>query len=116
VAEIQDQMSGAPQSASGSVSFDPVCTARNLVRKLSGSNTTFYLYRMRDERGERPLLTDRELDPKAYAANADVRYEYLGKFDGECAAVAAWRQALRKATEPAPFPDDWDEVKDEPPP
>jgi len=116
VAEIQDQMSGAPLSASGGVSFDPVCTARNLVRKLSGSNTTFYLYRMRDERGERPLLTDRELDPKAYAVNPDVHYEYLGKFDGECAAVAAWRQALRKATEPAPFPDDWDEVKDKPPP
>ncbi len=117
VAEIQGQMSGAPQSASGGVGFDPVCTAKNLVRKLSGKNTTFYLYRMRDERGDRPLLTDRELDPKAYAANPNVHYEYLGRFDGECAAVAAWRQALRKATEPKPLPDDWDEVKkeDEPP-
>jgi len=116
VAEIQGQMSGAPQSASGGVGFDPVCTAKNLVRKLSGRNSTFYLYRMTDERGDRPLLTDRELDPKAYAANPHVQYEYLGRFDGECAAVAAWRQALRKATEPTPLPDDWDEMKgDEPP-
>jgi hypothetical protein len=115
VAEIQDQMSGAPQSASGGVGFDAVCTAKNLVRKLSGRSTAFYLYRMRDERGERPFLTDRELDPKAYA-NPGVHYEYIGRFDGECAAVAAWRRALRESTEPAPLPDDWDEAKKEPPP
>ena len=113
VAEIQDQMSGAPQSASGGVGFDPVCTAKNLVKKLSGRATTFYLYRMSDERGERPLLTDRELDPKAYGANPAVRYEYLGKFDGECAAVAAWRATLRKATEPPPLPaEEWREPAD----
>jgi hypothetical protein len=116
VAEIQHQMPGVSQSASGGVGFDPACTAKNLVRKLSGRNTTFHLYRMWDERGERPLLTDRLLDPKAYAANLAVHYEYLGKFDGECAAVAAWRQALRRATEPKPLPDDWDEIEgDEPP-
>ena len=45
------------------------------------------------------MLTDRVLDPKAYAANLDVQYEYMGQFDGECEAVAAWRKALRKATE-----------------
>jgi hypothetical protein len=117
VAEIQRQMSGAPQSASGGVGFDPVCTAKNLVKKLSGGNTTFYLYRMWDERGEeRPLLTDREIDPKSFAANPAVHYDFLGKFDGECAAVAAWRQALRKATEPKPYPDDWDEAKRDAPP
>jgi len=116
VAEIQGQMSGAPQSASGGVGFDPVCTAKNLVKKLSGRNTTFHLYRMADERGERPLLTDRKLDPKAYAANPTVHYEYLGQFDGECAAVAAWRKALRQATEPAPLPDDWDELMEDEPP
>ncbi len=116
VAEIQGQMSGAPRSASGGAGFDPVCTAKNLVKKLSGRTTTFYLYRMFDDRGERPLLTDREIDPKSYAANPAFRYEYLGKFDGECAAVAAWRQALRKATEPKPLPDDWDEAKRDGPP
>jgi hypothetical protein len=115
--QIQEQMSGAPQSASGGVSFDLVCTAKNLVKKLSGGASTFYLYRMWDERGvERPLLTDHEIDPKSYAANPGVRYDFLGKFGGECEAVAAWRQALRKATEPKPTPDDWSNVKPGEPP
>jgi hypothetical protein len=116
VSEIQGQMSGAPRSASGSVGFDPVCTAKNLVKKLSGRTTEFHLYRMWDARGERPLLTDRKLDPKAYDANPAVRYEYLGEYDGECAAVAAWRKALRNATEPKPMPDDWDEAPADGPP
>jgi hypothetical protein len=114
VAEIQGQMSGAPQSASGGVGFDPVCTAKKLFGKKAG--TTFHLYRTWDARGERPLLTDHLLDPKAYALNPDFHYEYLGKYDGECEAVAAWRKALRKATEPKPLPDDWDETKDDEPP
>ena len=85
------------------------------MKKLSGKNTTFHLYRIWDARGEHPLLTDQVLDPKAYAANLDFHYEYLGKFDGECEAVAAWRKALREATEPKPVPDDaWDESKDSP--
>jgi hypothetical protein len=114
VAETQSQLPGAPLSASGGVSFDPVCTAKKLFGKLSGK--TLYLYRTWDAQGEHPLLMDHPLDPKAYAANPDFRYEYLGKFDGECEAVPAWRKALRKATEPKPFPDDWDEVKEPPPP
>jgi hypothetical protein len=116
VAEMQRQLSGAPLSASGGVGFDPVCSTKNLLKKLSGRSTTFHLYRMWDARGERPMLTDRVLDPKAYAANLDVHYEYMGQFDGECEAVAAWRKALRKAKEREPLPDDWDEVKDSPPP
>ena len=114
VAEIQGQMSGAPQSASGGVGFDPVCAVKGLFGKKAG--TTFYLYRTWDERGERPLLTDHELDPKAYALNPDFRYEYLGKFDGECEAVAAWRKALREATEPKPVPDDAWEAEEAPRP
>lgn len=116
VSEIQHQLSGAPLSASGGVGVDPVCTTKNLLKKLSGQSTTFHLYRMWDARGERPMLTDRLLDPKTYAANLDVHYEYMGKFDGECEAVAAWRKALRKATEKEPLPDDWDDVKEPPPP
>ncbi len=107
-AELQHQMSGAPQSASGGVSFDAVCAVKNLVKKLSGGGGPFYLYRMWDQQGvERPLLTDHEIDPKSFTANPGVRYDFLGKFGGECEAVAAWRQALRKAVEPKPAPDDW---------
>jgi len=111
VAEIQSQMSGAPQSASGGVGFDPGCTVKKLFGKLSG--TTFYLYRTWDARGERPMLTDHPLDPKAYAANVDFQYEFLGKYSGECEAVAAWRAALRKATGPPPLDaEDWREPPD----
>jgi hypothetical protein len=117
VAETQSFLSGAPASASATLGgFDPVCTAKKLFGKKAG--TTFHLYRTWDARGERPLLTDRPLDPKAYASNPDFHYEYLGKFDGECEAVAAWRKALREATEPLPVPpEEWKAPADpEPPP
>ena len=115
VAESQRVLAGAPLSASGGISFDPGCVAKKLFGKLSGR--TFHLYKTWDAHGERPLLTDQPLDPKAYASRSDFHYEYLGKFDGECEALAAWRKALREATEPKPFPDDaWDAAKDPPEP
>ena len=101
-ADIQGQMSGAPQSASGGVGFDPVCTVKNLVKKLSGNGTTYYLYRTWDARGERPMMTDRKLDPFEYQSSPGFRFEYLGSFDSECAAVAAWNKALRDAVEKKP--------------
>ena len=51
VSEIQHQLSGAPLSASGGAGVDPVCTTKNLLKKLSGHSTTFHLYRMWDARG-----------------------------------------------------------------
>ena len=105
VSEIQGQMSGAMQSASGGVSTDPVCGARKLWKKLQGKNTTYHLYRTWDERGERPLLTDHRLDPDDYRTNPSFHFEYLGEFGGECAAVAAWNKALREAVFPEPAPE-----------
>ena len=117
IAETQAHLSGAPLSQSGGVSFDPVCTAKNLFRKMSGKNTTFYLYRTWDARGERPMLTERPLDAKAYATNTEFRYELVGRFDGACEATAAWRKTLREATAPEPLPaEDWREPAEEPPP
>ena len=101
-ADIQGQMAGAPQSASGGVGFDPVCTVKNLVKKLSGNGTTYYLYKTWDARGERPMMTDHKLDPFEYQSSPGVRFEYLGSFDSECAAVAAWNKALRDAVEKKP--------------
>jgi len=113
VADIQGQMSGAPQSASGGVSTDPVCGARKLWKKLQGKSTSYHLYRTWDERGERPLLSDHRLDPEDYRINPHFHFEYLGEFDGECAAVAAWNKALRDAVDrdsgppsPEPPPDE----------
>jgi len=101
-ADIQGQMSGAPQSASGGVGLDPVCTIKNLVKKLSGNGTTYYLYKTWDARGERPMMTDHKLDPFEYQSSPGFRFEYLGSFDSECAAVAAWNKALRDAVEKKP--------------
>jgi len=116
VSEIQGEMagtpSGPPPSASGGVSFDPVCTVKNLFKKFSGKGTTYYLYRTWDSRGERPMMTDHALDPQEYRSNPEFHFEYLGKFDSECAAVSAWNQALRDAVErkppaePEPPPDE----------
>jgi hypothetical protein len=108
-AEMRGQMSGAPQSASGGVSFDPVCTTKSLIRRVTGQPNTYYLYRLSDGRQERPLLTDRRLDPRVTAENPEVRYEFLGEFSGECEAVAAWRKELREAVAPPP-------VEEAPPP
>jgi hypothetical protein len=103
VAEIQGQMSGAPQSASGAVGGDPVCGLKNVWKKLSGKGTTYHLYRTWDERGERPpLMTDHLLDPDDYLAFPQFRFEYVGEYDGECAAVAAWNKALREAVAQRP--------------
>ncbi len=97
VAEIQGQMSGAPLAASGGVGSDPVCAAKKLWRKIVGKGTTYHLYRTWDAQGERPMLTDHLLDPEDYGGTPYFTFEYLGKFDGECAAVAAWNKALRDA-------------------
>jgi len=97
VADIQGQMSGAPTYPVSGPSFDPVCTVKNLLKKFSGNGTTYYLYRTWDARGERPMMTDHKLDPKDYYTNLEFRFEYMGSFDSECAAVAAWNQALRDA-------------------
>jgi len=99
VADIQGQMSGAPQSASGGVGVDPVCGARKLWKKIQGKSTTYHLYRTWDERGERPLLTDHRLDPEDFRSNPSFHFEYLGEFSGECEAVAAWNKALREAVD-----------------
>ena len=101
-ADIQGQMSGAPQSASGGAGFDPVCTVKNLLKKLSGNGTTYYLYKTWDARGERPMMTDHKLEPFEYQSSPGFRFEYLGSFDSECAAVAAWNKALRDAVDKKP--------------
>jgi hypothetical protein len=99
-ADTQRQMSGAPLSASGGASLDPVCAAKSLIRRITGQPSTFYLYRLSDGREARPVLTDRKLDPAVHASNPDARYEFLGQFSGECEAIAAWRRALREAVYP----------------
>lgn len=101
-AELQRQMPGAPRSAVGGVTVDPVCAVKSLVRLFKGSPHTFFLYRVWNGDAEgQPLLSDQKLDPAAYASLPAFRYEPLGEFKSECAALAAWRAALRESTPPA---------------
>ena len=98
VAEMAPYMSGAPQSAVGGVGVgDPVCAVKSLWKKLKGRGGPYFLYRTWDDRGERPLLTDRPVDPEDYLSNPHFHYEFLGEFQTECKAIAAWRTALRDA-------------------
>ena len=46
--------------------------------------------------------------------NIDFHYELVGKFDGECAAVAAWRKALREAVARKPASEEGEPPPDEP--
>lgn len=83
----------------GGVSFDPVCTGKSLLSKLKGRSDTFYLYRVFDQQGEHAVMRDRPLEPGGHAAVTAFGFEFLGKIDGECEAIAAWRKANREAEE-----------------
>jgi hypothetical protein len=76
------------------VSFDPICAAKHALKAAKGKNDTYYLYRLRDASGEHVVLRDQKLEAKAYQGSA----EFLGQFDGECAAIAAFRHEDRRDT------------------
>jgi hypothetical protein len=78
------------------LSFDPVCAVKSALRHLKGKTNTFYLYRMRDMYGLRAALSDHKVD----AATFQGELEFLGRFDGECDALAAWRKEDRKIRKP----------------
>jgi hypothetical protein len=73
-------------------SFDPTCGAKKVLKKLKGKADTYYLYRIEDASGVRPLLAQRPLDP---ARHPPTRYVLVGRFEGECAAIAAYRRIER---------------------
>lgn len=73
--------------------FDPGCVGKSLLKHIKGKNDTYYLYRMRDVRGEHAALYDHRLD----AATFQGDLEFLGRFDGECQALAAYRHEAQKS-------------------
>ena len=95
VAEMGPFRPGPPRAQipnAVSVSFDPGCAAKAALKKIKGKNDTYYLYRVRDPHGERVALYDHRLD----AATFQGDLEFLGQFEGECAAIAALRHAEQK--------------------
>jgi hypothetical protein len=83
----------------GGVGFDPVCAGKSVVKSLRGKNDTYYLYRLWDHLGEHAVLRDRPLEPGQPSSTASPQFELLGKIEGECEAIAAWRKANREAEE-----------------
>jgi hypothetical protein len=81
-------------------SFDPGCVGKSVLKRLKGKNDIYYLYRVRDVQGEHVALYDHRLE----AATFQGAVEFLGKFDGECDALAAYRREDRKTGTPQPLP------------
>jgi hypothetical protein len=88
-----------PTKPLASVTIDPVCAAKAALKRLRGRNDVYYLYRVRDVHGERVVLYDHRLDASRF--QGDIAF--LGKFDGECEAQAAYRREQRRGT-PSPSP------------
>ena len=99
VEEMRDQRPGSTTPTVG-VTVDPICIGKSVLRKLRGKNDAYYLYRVRDVHGERVLLYDHKLDASRF--QGDIAF--LGKFDGECEALVAYRREQRRAPSPSPPP------------
>ena len=74
------------------VAFDPGCVGKSVLKRLKGKNDTYYLYRLRDVHGERAALYDHRLEATTFQG----ALEFLGRFDGECEALAAYRHEDRR--------------------
>ncbi len=90
--ELKEYRPGPAGEVVPLVKFDPGCVGKSVLKRLKGKNDTYYLYRVRDAHGERVALYDRRLD----AAPFQGALEFLGRFDGECEALAAYRREDRK--------------------
>lgn len=76
------------------VTVDPVCIGKSALKRLKGKNDVYYLYRVRDAHGERVVLYDHRLDASRF--QGDIAF--LGRFDGDCEAQAAYRREQRRTT------------------
>ena len=85
-----------PPKPAVSVTFDPGCVGKSILKGLRGKNDTYYLYRFRDTNGVRVALYDHRIDAKTFQGEV----EFLGEFRGECAAVDAYEQERRKLPVP----------------
>jgi len=91
-AEMAPYRRGRVAPIVGIFSFDPGCALKVTVKNLKGKNDVYYLYRERDIHGERVALYDHRLDASTFQGEL----EFLGKFEGECNALAAYQKEQRK--------------------
>jgi hypothetical protein len=87
--------------------FDPVCAGKLLFRLARGKNSTYYLYRVWDERGERAVLSETEKPPEKGPANPARGFVFLRKITGQCEALAAYNAlnvTIHQKNKPKPGP------------
>jgi hypothetical protein len=84
--EMREYRPGSQTPIAG-FSFDPGCVGKAILKSLKGRNDVYYLYVVRDTHGERAQLYDHKLDPLTFQGNL----AFVGRFEGECEATAAWR-------------------------
>jgi hypothetical protein len=82
------------------VTVDPVCIAKSALKRLRGKNDVYYLYRVRDVHGERVMLYDHRLDASRFQGDL----AFLGRYDNECEALAAYGREQRRTPPPSPSP------------
>jgi len=83
------------------LTFDPGCLVKGVIKNLKGRNDVYYLYRIRDVHGMRVAMYDRKIEPSTFQGDL----EFLGRFTGECSALAAYRHEETKlAAVPSPVP------------
>jgi hypothetical protein len=103
---VQDMKAHRPGYTPGTVpiplvKFDPGCVGKSALKRLKGKNDVYYLYRMRDSQGTRVAMYDRRLEASTFQGEL----AFLGKFDGECDARAAYlRELLKESPRPSPRP------------
>jgi hypothetical protein len=90
--EMKDFRPGPAGEVVPLLKLDPGCVGKSVLKRLKGKNDTYYLYRIRDAHGERVALYDRRLEASTFQG----ALEFLGRFDGECEALAAYRREDRK--------------------
>lgn len=98
--EMYDHRTAPPAKPAVSVTIDPVCVGKSALKKLRGRNDTYFLYRVRDVHGERVILVDRRMDASRF--QGDIAF--LGQYDGECEAQAAFRREQRRSPPSSPSP------------
>jgi hypothetical protein len=96
--EMSEYRPGSQTPIAG-FSFDPGCVGKSILKSLKGKNDVYYLYVVSDAHGPRAELYDRKLDPATFQG----LLTFVGRFEGECEAVAAWRHEDLKLR-PSPSP------------
>lgn len=97
--EMYDHRTAPPAKPAVSATIDPVCVGKSALKKLRGRNDTYFLYRVRDVNGERVILVDHRMDASRF--QGDIAF--IGQYDGECEAQAAYRREQRRSP-PSPAP------------